>query len=448
MGVFWGVGWRGLALRLALSSTLLACGGRSESAQPKSACADCDSKPLCAPRDCPAAGALGAAGAASEAGSSEAGGESGDSAGAVGAAGAAGEAGQSALDCPELTADCDAKRTNGCEAKLGADPRNCGVCGRTCEGSEQCTDGSCPVVTVATLPLPVPCADGQDCTPHFTRDAIFFLRSDGLYSLPRRPKKLPVTSTSVPNDGAATLTSDETDVYWLRRTSPASLWTSAAADASASQSVSAGLGALGAYPRLENDGQALFFSRGFPLGKTIERLDKGSADEPRTLVQRTLPIDQFVHSSDALVWAQGPYLTCRTPELYVAPADGGSSAEIRPIAELNGCTYRLEISDHYLYWVDQGSDANQGKVRRIALNRAHASPEDLATSLNFPEGLTVDERYVYFTKNQAGTVLYRLKKDGSEAPERITRFKEHLTLVDETWVWGYSDAGDIVRTPK
>ncbi|MES1173526.1 MAG: hypothetical protein ABUL62_04280 [Myxococcales bacterium] len=442
MGVYWGLGRRALALWLGLASALAACGGRSESAQPKrSGCTECTSTPTCELDACPGADAFGAA-AGGAAGTTGDAGASGD------LAGAAGEAGQSALACAALTADCDGEWANGCEAKLDSDAKNCGVCGRACEREGQCSEGGCPVVTVGTLAEPTLCANGQDCTPHFTRDAVFFLRSDGLHSLPRRPKQLPVTSTSIPSDSAATLTSDETDVYWLRRTSPTSLWTYAATGASPSRSLSVGLGVLGAYPQLEKDDQALFFSRGFPLGTTIERLDEGSDGEPRILIQRPQPIDQFVHSSDALVWAEGPYLTCRTPTLFVAPANGGSSDQIRRIGEFSGCTYRLEINDQYLYWVDQGSDANQGKVRRIALNQSDASAQDLASNLNFPEGLAVDESYVYFTKNQEGSVLYRLKRDGSEAPTRITRFQEHLTFVDESSVWGYSDAGDIVRTPK
>lgn len=47
------------------------------------------------------------------------------------------------LECESGFGDCDAIATNGCETDLRSAPGSCGVCGRTCGGSELCVSGGC-----------------------------------------------------------------------------------------------------------------------------------------------------------------------------------------------------------------------------------------------------------------------------------------------------------------
>jgi hypothetical protein len=60
--------------------------------------------------------------------------------------------GRCAVRCTESTryADCDGTASNGCEAELPADPRNCGACGTVCpagrNGQGACMAGACAVV--------------------------------------------------------------------------------------------------------------------------------------------------------------------------------------------------------------------------------------------------------------------------------------------------------------
>lgn len=47
------------------------------------------------------------------------------------------------LSCAPGWSDCDAIATNGCEAQLASDNRNCGACNHACAAGQSCVGGSC-----------------------------------------------------------------------------------------------------------------------------------------------------------------------------------------------------------------------------------------------------------------------------------------------------------------
>jgi hypothetical protein len=52
-------------------------------------------------------------------------------------------------DCAPGTADCDRDPSNGCEAVLADDPKNCGVCGTQCDAPHTevgCLGGTCRII--------------------------------------------------------------------------------------------------------------------------------------------------------------------------------------------------------------------------------------------------------------------------------------------------------------
>jgi hypothetical protein len=48
-----------------------------------------------------------------------------------------------ALACKDGFGDCDLKYSNGCEATLTTDAKNCGHCGVACAADQSCVEGSC-----------------------------------------------------------------------------------------------------------------------------------------------------------------------------------------------------------------------------------------------------------------------------------------------------------------
>ena len=58
--------------------------------------------------------------------------------------------GHCSQQCISPFADCDGIPTNGCEANLLTDSKNCGACGRACGNGGMCATGMCPVTTYAT----------------------------------------------------------------------------------------------------------------------------------------------------------------------------------------------------------------------------------------------------------------------------------------------------------
>jgi hypothetical protein len=45
--------------------------------------------------------------------------------------------------CVEGTADCDSRRTTGCETRIDSDAKNCGGCGNVCAPGQRCVDYTC-----------------------------------------------------------------------------------------------------------------------------------------------------------------------------------------------------------------------------------------------------------------------------------------------------------------
>ncbi len=45
--------------------------------------------------------------------------------------------------CVEGTADCDGRRTTGCETRIDSDAKNCGSCGNVCAPGHRCVDYTC-----------------------------------------------------------------------------------------------------------------------------------------------------------------------------------------------------------------------------------------------------------------------------------------------------------------
>ena len=45
--------------------------------------------------------------------------------------------------CVEGTADCDGRRTTGCETLIDSDAKNCGACGNVCAPGQRCVDSTC-----------------------------------------------------------------------------------------------------------------------------------------------------------------------------------------------------------------------------------------------------------------------------------------------------------------
>lgn len=45
--------------------------------------------------------------------------------------------------CKPDTADCNGFLSDGCEAKLSTDSKNCGACKKACDNDEHCKEGKC-----------------------------------------------------------------------------------------------------------------------------------------------------------------------------------------------------------------------------------------------------------------------------------------------------------------
>ena len=112
-------------------------------------------------------------------------------------------------------------------------------------------------------------------------------------------------------------------------------------------------------------------------------------------------------------WARSALLNAALG-LYRSPLAGAAVADVELVAE-SGDGSALIRHGAYAYWTDKVASPN-GKLRRLLADDPTAEPEDIATGLTLPEGITADDEYVYFKQMDA---LYRVPLSGG-VPEQLS----------------------------
>jgi hypothetical protein len=112
-----------------------------------------------------------------------------------------------------------------------------------------------------------------------------------------------------------------------------------------------------------------------------------------------------------LVWLEKRTLSAPLG-LYRSPLAGELVDDVELVAEA-GAGSQMIRHGAYAYWADKVAAPN-GRVRRLLADDAAAEPEDVATGLQLPEGITADNEYVYFKQMDA---LYRAPLSGGAAEQ-------------------------------
>lgn len=342
-------------------------------------------------------------------------------AGALGVAGAAGAGNEGPRECPGGTADCDDNHED-CETNTAGDPLNCGRCERACGATAACTTGLCG----ATVLLD-PTGDSNYCDAVFSATTAYMVTCWGGFTEVRRtPLTLgasvlgtQLATYTLPVVAARGMLIDGNDVLFGIEGSPSYLY-KFPLDADGPEDVVVGYTFENGvrFDALSLVGDTFYWSHnthtagGQVAPGTIKKRTK-TVTLSTTLVTG-LGLTYNLQAFDSkLVW-----LEKRTSNsalgVYRSPLAGAAVADVELVTTAGAGSYMIRHGA-YVYWTDKVATPN-GKVRRLLADSAAATPEDIATGLNLPEGITADDQYVYFKQLDA---LYRAPLGGG-APEQLS----------------------------
>ncbi len=331
------------------------------------------------------------------------------------------------LACNSNFGNCDNADDNGCETQLFADPKNCGACGRDCAGGG-CTNGLCQPVTLASNQS-YPQALAVDLSTvywatlyNFQVDKI--AKDGGTSSI--------LASNEIYPSGVAI---DTTNLYWVDRGY-------GSADGLVRKMPLAGGPPVSIVSGLSSRPTAITVA-----GTEIYYATLGTQGTDGSVVRVSISNDPDAGAGTVVGAAQnnptslaadttGVYWT--NYGSYVAPDAGPQNGAVMRCAvpgcqggpeEVAGAQMHprgIAVDANNVYWTNYGSGqsgVSDGSVMKAPKGAASAGDGGangatmLASGLLYPDGITVDATYVYFT-TRAGLVQ-RVPLAGGKAPETI-----------------------------
>ena len=416
-------------------------------------------------------GTSGRAGAGNASGNDGGAGGAGPSAGAGGlnANAGAGGADDVCLDdapgtlCPAGSADCDDDPSD-CETNTTSDTANCGRCARACGGDAACTNGLC----AATVLLD-PNVSSNWCSGAFTATTAYMITCWGnndlseVRSAPLEPGAN-VLGTGIKSYNNVSVVAmrglvvDGNDVLFGLQESPSHLY-KFPLDADGPEDVSVGYTFENnqRFDDLQLIGDTFWWNHnthttpGNIQPSTIEKRTKSAANST-VLVSGLGQSYNLRVFTDQLLWLEQRTQQSVT-SVYRSPVAGAAVADTELVAVATPGAYMRQQGD-YVYWTHKAAAPN-GKLRRLKADAPANEIEDIATSLNLPEGLVVDSKYAYFKQVDA---LYRVPLCGGTPQQLSPVVPAHdaqatqIFHVDDKYVYFAAGAGfgqsTLVRVAK
>ena len=357
---------------------------------------------------------------------------------------------------PIVDAPTDATNVSACGPGTGidtaTDPINCGRCGRVCGAKAECSGGLCGPTIILDPPAGV---SSNWCGGAFSATKAYMITCWGNNDLSElRTATLEPSAdiggtrirhyTNVSVVALRGILIDGGNVYYGLEGNPSHLW-KFPLDATNTNDVSIALTVENGmrFDALQLIGDTYYWvdnnhTAGTVVSASVYKRAKTDAASTALVTGLGLVYNLQV-TNTKLLWleARGTPTNVR---LYRAPLAGAAVADVEELAVVPSGSVLVRRGD-YVYWTQKSATPN-GKIRRLKYTENTAQPEDIATSLNLPEGLISDEGYLYFKQLDS---LYRLPLAGG-APERLSPVvsahdtqAQTIFHVDEKYV--YFDAG-------
>ncbi len=367
--------------------------------------------------------------------------------------------------------NCDNDGSNGCESRLNDNPNHCGRCGRSCGGGA-CTNSNCGAETVMDLP---------GTSGGYLYDIVLAgnrIVASVYIGTEYQLRTVTLPPTAPPSEGTVlhnffananerkdkTLVTDGTYVYWSNAVSPYTVVRKPLDNTAANPVEMLRAPSNVVLSELFLTPTAFYFqgnvssTYGFytaakALGQSAQAISGLNNFTPTSTPNYN--IGTFMVAGNRIFWA-GKF-DATTDAILSAPVGGGSPDAGNLIASVptgtNGYfnSHGLTSDQTHVYWsvYDPGG---AGRIRRAPL-ATPTTAQDVALSVAYPKtGMAVDDTYIYFMDN--GNVVYRSKKDGSEAKQRVAgpSGQQYLTAIaaaDANYLYGPGYAnGSIVRITK
>jgi len=339
----------------------------------------------------------------------------------AGAAGAAGAAGSGPLDCPSGTADCDEDPTD-CETNTASDTRNCGRCQRACGATAACSNGLCDATVLLS-----PSGDSNFCDAVFSATTAYMLTCwGGFTELRTTPLELgpsilgtQIKTYNVPVVAARGMLIDGNDVLFGLEESPSHLYKfPLTADGPEDVSIAYTFENATRFDDIQLVGDTFYWDHNTHSSASqvqpgvIKKRAKTATTSTTLVTGLGLNYDLQVFGSK-LIWLEKRSANAALG-VYRAPLAGANVADVELVAESGGGSFLIRHGD-YAYWTDKAAAPN-GRIRRLLVDDPAAVPENIATGLNLPEGITADNDYLYFKMADA---IYRVLLGGG-TPEQLS----------------------------
>ncbi len=337
-----------------------------------------------------------------------------------------GAAGAPAIACATGTADCDDDPTD-CETNTATDQLNCGRCDRACGATAACTNGLCGATVILDPPAGV---NSNWCGATFSATKAYMITCWGNNNLSEVRTALLEPGADIGGTRIRHYTNvsvvalrgilmDGGNVFYGLEGSPSNLW-KFPLDAVDTTAVTVALTVENGmrFDDLQLVGDTYYWIDnnhtvpGTVGGATIYKRSKTDVASS-VLVSGLGLANNLQVTPTKLVFAeirtQGGAL-----HVYRAPLAGAAVAALEDVTTATAGTYLVTQGD-YVYWTIKSAAPN-GKLQRLKYADDAATAEDIATGLNLTEGLTSDERYLYFKQLDA---LYKVPVTGG-APIQLS----------------------------
>ena len=326
-----------------------------------------------------------------------------------------------------------------CVADKASDPLNCGACGHDCMGGT-CLAGSCQPISVGAVVEPS--AQG------------LFVDATNVYWTNTGPggqiKKCAIGGCAgAPTALAAGLSSPNAvlaagnDVFWTNFGAYTLMKCAIAGCNLTPATLTLVSVTVNSFGRLASDGATLFFSDG---GSGIIRSCPlaGCGAGPTVLATSQDDPWGITVDSTSIYWvndaAAGSVVTCPKTgcgagnNLLVTLANGQNSAR----------TMAIDVDS--TYWVTQGA----GTVMKCQKTGCAQSPTMLASGLTNPQGVAVDDTWVYFTEPSANAVKKVPKNGGIVVLVAGNQKGAFNVAVDAKWVYWTNNVavGSVMKVAK
>jgi hypothetical protein len=124
----------------------------------------------------------------------------------------------------------------------------------------------------------------------------------------------------------------------------------------------------------------------------------------------------------------------------------GGACEVRVLVSDAHVPWDLAVDDAAVYWVEEGSSAGDGRVRKVP--NSGGFPQSLAETQATPIAIAIDDECVFWVNFTSGGSVSRIAKNGTGYAKLAVANGPRTLAIDTDRVFWTSVEGALVRLPK